>query len=143
ALDTLQILEWATERGKRVVAVDDSLDSDNQMGRVWIQLSAIFAEVERTSIRERILSSRRHLRNEGRHAGGRAPYGFRPVKSGDGYRLEHDPEEYPVVRELVERVLSGEAPNAIAHDLTSRGVPTPRARDNRVRWPTSVGEWVR
>lgn len=141
AIDTLQILQWAVEQGKRVVAVADSLDSDSSMGRVWIQLAAIFAEVERSNIKERILSSRRHLRSVGRWAGGHAPYGYRPVQDGDGYRLEHDPEEYEVVREAVSRVVAGEAPATIARDLTERGVPAPRARDKRVRWQEGNGAW--
>lgn len=35
-----------------------------------------------------------------------------------------DPEEAPVVREMVDRLLSGESARSIAHDLNRRGVPT-------------------
>src|SRR5690606_676839 len=110
ALDTLRLLEWARENGKRVVAVADSLDSASTMGQVWIQLSAIFAEVERTNIRERVLAARRYLRSAGKHGGGRPPYGYRSVPDGRGNRvLDLDPEAADVVREIVERVLSGES----------------------------------
>jgi len=141
ALDTLRLLGWARENGKRVVAVADSLDSASTMGQVWIQLSAIFAEVERTNIRERTLAARQYLRAAGRWTGGRPPFGFRAVRTDEGVRLEHDPEELPVVREIVSRVLDGETVASIARDLTGRGVPTPGAGDVRTRRPRHTGVW--
>lgn len=141
ALDTLHLLEWARENGKRVVSVADSLDSSSTMGQVWIQLSAIFAEVERTNIRERVLAARRYLRSVGRWTGGHAPYGYRPVQVDGGYRLEHDPDTYPIVREMAQRVVEGESITSIARDFTARGVPTPRSADDRSRWSSDPRAW--
>ncbi len=44
------------------------------------------------------------------------------------WRLVQDPEQVKVIREVVERVLAGEPLRAVAHDLTARGIPTPRDR---------------
>lgn len=64
------------------------------MGRVWIQLAAIFAELERTPIKERTLDSRERLRKEGRWSG-RAPVyglGVEPRDDGVAVRVGVDPE---------------------------------------------------
>ncbi|PXY20890.1 hypothetical protein BAY60_25650 [Prauserella muralis] len=124
-----------------MVAVDDSLDSSSQMGRAWMQMSAVFAELDLNTMKERITATRTHLRKMGRWVGGQVPYGYRPVKDEDGYHLEHDPETAPVVREIVERVLLGHSVNGIARDLTDRKVPPPRAGEKRTRWREETGAW--
>nr|WP_166462952.1 recombinase family protein [Amycolatopsis acidicola] len=128
ALDTLMLLQWAEEHGKRIVAVADSLDSQSQMGRVWIQLAAIFAEVERTNTKERVLAARAHLRLTGKHAGGRPPYGYRSVADGTGNRvLEIDEEQSLILRGIVEDVLDGNSLGSIVSSLNGYGVPSPRS----------------
>lgn len=126
ALDTLHLLNWAKEHGKRIVAVSDSLDSSTNMGRAWIQFAAVFAEMEREAIRERILATRVYQRLNGLWRGGNPPYGTRPKKTDAGYVLEEDPKTAPIVREIVARSIAGEARHAIARDLNDRGVPTAR-----------------
>ena len=126
ALDTLNLLKWAQTNGKRIVAVSDSLDSDTSMGRAWISFAAIFAEMEREAIMDRINSTRQYQRLNGLWSGGNPPYGTRPKKTDLGYVLEEDPETAPVLREIVERTIAGESRNQIARDLNERGVPTAR-----------------
>ncbi|MPY81226.1 MAG: recombinase family protein, partial [Actinophytocola sp.] len=55
ARDTLELLTWAEANGKRIVCVDDSIDTESEMGRFFLQLAAIFAELERKTIAARIL----------------------------------------------------------------------------------------
>jgi DNA invertase Pin-like site-specific DNA recombinase len=126
ALDTLKLLEWAGEHGKRIVAVSDMLDSSSQMGRTWMQFAAIFAEMERSSTMERVLSSKAYLRSRAKWLGGNPPYGYRSEKSDEGKVLVEDPTTAPVLRDIVRRVIEGEPASTIARDLNRRGVPTPR-----------------
>lgn len=126
ALDTLHLLNWAKERDKRIVAVSDSLDSSTSMGRAWIQFAAVFAEMEREAIRDRILATRQHQRTHALWSGGNPPYGTRPKNTDRGYVLEEDPNTAPILREIVERTIAGESRNAISRDLNRRGVPTAR-----------------
>ncbi|WP_372517167.1 recombinase family protein [Mycolicibacterium frederiksbergense] len=52
SMDTETLLRRCLERGKRIVCVDDGIDTDTQMGQVWVKLASIFAEVERNAIKE-------------------------------------------------------------------------------------------
>jgi site-specific DNA recombinase len=47
AEDAHKLLRWCTERGKRIVTTDDGIDTATTNGKVFIQLAAVFAEVER------------------------------------------------------------------------------------------------
>jgi site-specific DNA recombinase len=66
ALDTLQLFQWLEQRGKRLVCVDDGIDTGTSMGKLFGKLAAIFAEMERETIIARVLDSRRELRAQGR-----------------------------------------------------------------------------
>lgn len=78
--------------------------------------------------------------NEGRHQGGRAPYGYvtadggehpNPRKAAEGYRLRVlavDPVSAQVVRRIFAEYLDGKGNRAIANGLNRDGVPCPSAR---------------
>jgi site-specific DNA recombinase len=127
AEDTLRLLKWCEAKGKRIVCVDDGIDSETQMGRVWIQLAAIFAEVERNTIKERALASREQLRVSGRWHGEAVPYGYLPeqIPTG-GWRLVIDPSAQPHVSKIVSDALAGKSIQSIAEGLTEQGVLSPR-----------------
>jgi site-specific DNA recombinase len=72
-------------------------------------LDALIAERESEQMRVRILRGKRAGALEGRPAG-RVPWGYRVASPGV---WEPDPVEAPRVREAVERILSGEAHNAV------------------------------
>lgn len=127
AEDTLRLLKWCEKHGKRIVCVDDGIDSETQMGKVWIQLAAIFAEVERNTIKERALASREQLRVSGRWHGEAVPYGYIPeqIPTG-GWRLVIDPSAQGHVHNIVSAVLAGKSIQSIAEGLTEHGVLSPR-----------------
>lgn len=127
AEDTLRLLKWCESHGKRIVCVDDGIDSETQMGKVWIQLAAIFAEVERNTIKERALASRVQLRMSGRWHGEAVPYGYIPeqIPTG-GWRLVIDPAAQSHVNRIVTDVLAGKSIQSIAEGLTEQGVLSPR-----------------
>jgi site-specific DNA recombinase len=100
------------------------------------------AELELAAISERNASAFRHNFSMGKYRGGIPPWGYIPQHDGDEWRLIQDPEQVVVIREVVERVLKGEPLRAVAHDLTSRGVLTPKDRFAQVRGREVVGyEW--
>ena len=137
--DTYDLLRWCEDRGKRIVCVDDSIDTSTGPGRIFIQISAIMAEVERNAIKERILSSRDKLRRDGRWPAGTPPFGLVATPKEDGgYTLVHDmscalkdcggtdcPESHSAfyfARSIVESYISGDTMRAIAERLNSQGV---------------------
>ncbi|WP_410591062.1 recombinase family protein [Amycolatopsis sp. lyj-23] len=138
AEDTLKLLKWCEEHGKRIVCVDDGLDTETKMGRVWIQLAAIFAEVERSFIEERTQASRDELRQQGRWAGGTPPYGYTKEKREDGgWYLVEDPERAAIVRKMARMIIdtagqeNEESYRSVAKWLNDEEVPTPRASNKR------------
>jgi DNA invertase Pin-like site-specific DNA recombinase len=121
------LLDWATEGGKAVVVVADSIDTGTPSGLVVAQVLASFAQFERTTIRGRILDAKTDRRVTGRWNGGAAPYGFRSVKHPDGGTvLEPDPELAPVIGEAAQWLLEGFSASAVCDEFTKRGIPTPR-----------------
>jgi DNA invertase Pin-like site-specific DNA recombinase len=129
ALDTLRLLEWLEVRGKRLVTVSDGIDTSTAMGRLFVQIAGVFAQLERETIRERVLAGRAALRAAGRWGGEPVPYGYRPVQAdGGGYRLDKHPETVGTVVAVFDRYLSGKGAEEIARWLTDEGVLSPAVR---------------
>lgn len=147
SLDTENLLRWCAEREKRIVCVDDGIDTGTQMGQVWVKLASIFAEVERNAIKERVLQSRKKLRAEARWGGEQLHYGLRPEKlPGGGYKLVHDEEAVAVIRRVIADVHRGDSVQSIADRLTREGVLSSSDRARQLqgkpirgsKWPTTT-----
>lgn len=142
-MDTETLLRWCLERGKRIVCVDDGIDTDTQMGQVWVKLASIFAEVERNAIKERTTQARKKLRAESRWAGETVHYGLKPQKLPDGgWKLVHDTVAVEVIRRIVSDVVRGDSVQSIADRLTAEGVSSPRDRQRELQdKPTTGAAW--
>ncbi|GAA2307200.1 recombinase family protein [Streptomyces kunmingensis] len=81
-------------------------------------------EVRRTS--ERIGRHVRRRALDGGTPGGRRRFGWLPPdpRSGRKMNMRQDPDEWPVLREMIESALQGRGWNTIARDLDNRGVRT-------------------
>ena len=135
ALDTLKLFEWLEARGKRLVCVDDGIDTGTSMGRLFGKLAAIFAEMERDTIIARTRASRQELRAQGRWAGGAPPFGYAAVQlDTGGWKLDKHPVEAPLVVEMASRVAQGASYESVAAWLTAEGVRTPRSDNRRNVW---------
>lgn len=143
ALDTLQLLEWLQERGKRLVTVDDGIDTGTSMGRLFVQIAGIFAQLERETIKERTLASRAALRAAGRYGGEQVQYGHKAVPlDGGGYRLDLDPVAAEGVKFAAREVLAGASVAATARKLQEAGYAAPRDRQRQLRGqPTKGDKW--
>lgn len=113
----------------RIIATDQGIDSGGTMGKVFIYLAGIFAELEAQTISERITATRAHLASTHKHGGGITPYGYRsiPHPSGKGRALEVDPEEAGHIRAAADHVLSGGSLYSAVHVLRDRGSKPRRA----------------
>jgi putative DNA-invertase from lambdoid prophage Rac len=77
ALDALQTVDELKDKGVSLVLLD--LGGDvvaNGMSKLFLTITAAFAEAERDRIRERISSAKRDARARGRYLGGTVPFGF-------------------------------------------------------------------
>lgn len=126
-LDLMRLIEWCDERRKRVVGIDDSMDSGSPTGKTFINILAVLAEAERDSIRARTKASFDHLMKSGRWRGGWVPYGYTPVKNGEGagWALAIHPETSRILREIVRNVIAGATVNGECARLNEAQVPSP------------------
>lgn len=127
-LDFATLLRLGDTTGTAIVSCTETIDTSTAMGTAFAQLIAMFAELERGMMTERLANARRHLRNTTRHVSGRSPYGLKivPAPDGKGKILVRDADAVKVIREIMHRLRAGEPRSVIADDLDARGVTSPR-----------------
>jgi site-specific DNA recombinase len=121
--DTL--CKWCERNKKIIISVDESLDLSTYMGRMFANILAMFAEFERERIGDRRRQRAADDKARGWWGGGRPPYGYRPVKIGDHWELEVDPETKSIVEWIAGEIIAGKSATSVAQILTERGTPTP------------------
>src|ERR1035437_11315 len=104
------------------------------MGRAFMQIAAVFAELELARIRERIQTALDHKQSKGELCG-TVPYGFSAVPTGEIAsnkartaikRLMDNPEEQKWILFMVQQRSFGIGYHTIAKELNRWGVPTKR-----------------
>jgi site-specific DNA recombinase len=109
----------------------------------FIEASGLINEIFLDDLRERVHHGLSGQARKGYWCGGKA-YGFRlkPILNSSqrdaygqpariGTRLEIDPEQADVVRQIFERFVEGTSYTTIAADLNARNVPSPGSTSNR------------
>ncbi|GAA1176202.1 recombinase family protein [Streptomyces rhizosphaericus] len=105
-------------------------DLSNKDDRFRTGLDALIGEREVDELRDNVKRTLRANAASGRPHGV-TPYGYRRVydaQTGAFIRVEKDPEQAPIVKEICKRVANGEAYKTIAADLNKRCVPAPALR---------------
>ncbi|BAF58340.1 hypothetical protein PTH_0159 [Pelotomaculum thermopropionicum SI] len=123
--DVLFLLEDVFEPGGvGFKSVTESFDTTTPFGKAALGMMAVFAQLERETIVERVRMAKKESAKQGRFMGGPAPYGYR--HNFETKRLEVDEVQAGTVRWIYDRYLSG-APNYrhIAEELEHTGVPGP------------------
>jgi site-specific DNA recombinase len=121
-----KVMAWCFENEKDLVSVTENFDLSTWVGRLIAGVIAGVAEGELEAIKERTGASRAKLRTLGRWAGGKAPYGYRAVKNGNGWKLEPSQPEADRVREIASQAAERRSIMSIAKRLNEEGVPSPR-----------------
>ena len=106
-------------------------DLSNKDDRFRTGLDALLGEREVEELRDNVRRTLRANAVAGRPHGPISPYGYKRVydkHTGEFVRVEVEPAEAKIVREIFERVAAGEAYNGIARDLQDRGTPPPAVR---------------
>ena len=124
--------------GRRQVAVaavrGPDLDLSSAQGRMMAGVLGEFDTMESEVKGERVARAALQRAQEGR-SNGRIAYGWKRERVLDdsgrivGFNDVEHPEQAPVVREIVKRLLGGDSLRGIADDLTARGVPAPSRRE--------------
>jgi DNA invertase Pin-like site-specific DNA recombinase len=125
---------WVPELGGR-------FDAHNPSHKMLMSVLGGMSESERQHVQARVRAAMdAQVRKEGRHQGGRAPYGYvvadggrhpNPKKAADGFRLRVlaiESAAAEVVRRIFAAYLDGDGHRAIANMLNREGAPCPSAR---------------
>ena len=154
-IDINQTVRVFEQMGVRILFLDINVDTRTPMGRAFMQIAAVFAELELARIRERIQAALDPKRANG-HLTGTVPFGWDAVETGEvtakGVRvrkLVDNAFEQGWIIKMITRRRSGWSYQAIANELNSQGVVTKRAGESlKLRGPcetTSVrvtlGRW--
>ena len=109
-IDFANLLTWCTDNGKTLVSVAESLDFSTPTGQFIGKILVLFAEWERQTMRTRRAdASRKIAANAGWHGGNSTSWGYRPVQQDGRWALDPDPDQVPIIREIVQAVLDGES----------------------------------
>jgi DNA invertase Pin-like site-specific DNA recombinase len=106
------ILRSCQEAGVKLVSTDHNIDTSTAMGKAFVQISSVFAELESGTLSERSRQMIAHKQGNGEWIG-RVPFGFR--RNGKG--LELDPDRFALLKQAARRYVGGESLRRIAPDL--------------------------
>ena len=110
------------EMGVRFIAINDGVDSDDQMGNDFTPFRNIINEWYAKDTSKKIRSVFRNKGLSGQRLSTNAPYGY--IKDEDGH-LVIDEETAPVVELIFQLCAEGNGPGKIARMLKERSIPTP------------------
>lgn len=136
------------EMGVRFIAVNDGVDSNDQMGNDFTPFRNIINEWYAKDTSKKIRAVFRNKGMSGQRLSTNAPYGY--TRKEDGHLLV-DEETAPAVKLIFQLCVEGNGPGKIARMLKERGIPTPgtiefrrtgRTRnyhpDNPCRWTSDT-----
>ena len=119
--DGLKAIERINEARGELISVAENFDTTTPMGRAMLQISLVFAELERERQRESFAVAKRRAIDRGMHYSPTVPVGY---TRGDDMILVPDPVAAPVIREVFRKRAAGEKWQAIASYL-DRVMPRP------------------
>lgn len=119
AADVLSSLQQMQDNGVNLIAVDDSLDSSKDAGKLMITVLAAVAEMERENIKAQTMAGRKEKANKGLWNGGFAPYGY----SLENGFLKIVEEEAEAIRIIFDKFVNTDLGyNGVAKYLANKGI---------------------
>lgn len=143
--DFARLIEELNGMHTAFVCIKEQFDTSTPMGRAMMNIAAVFAQLERETIAERVRDNLVLLARTGRWLGGASPMGFVgervEIKDGEGrsrsaYKLSTVEDEMRAVREIYRifaelRSLTGTAAWCVKNGLVTRSGGSFRPRSVR------------
>ena len=125
--DTLELIEdHFLKNGVDFVSMSENFDTGTPLGRAMIGILAVFAQLEREQIKERMMMGKEARAKKGKYAGGgNDPIGY---DYRDGKLITNESEKEQI-RKIYFLFLSGYSPTQITDEM------------NRLGFRTKYGEW--
>jgi site-specific DNA recombinase len=137
--------------GANLYAVGDAIDASTPEGDTALGFRILFAREEHKRIKQRLVGTRRLLRERGYYADGQPPFGYRRPPANKGDRLAKNvlvvvPEEADVVRRVFDLYVRGRSFAQVAAEFGLTLFHTSKILKRRtylgeVRTPS--GEWIK
>jgi DNA invertase Pin-like site-specific DNA recombinase len=108
----LKLADMFEQAKVALVTSDGEVDTTSAGGRAFYQMRGVFAEFERRTVSERAKSLHAFLKAEGR-VQSRTPFGLRV---NDERRFERDPETWPTLVAMMERIAAGDSLRQVGID---------------------------
>jgi DNA invertase Pin-like site-specific DNA recombinase len=132
-VDTGPILSRLSQCGATLLSVVDNIDTSTPMGQAIVGVLIAQAETESLNTSTRVKAARDSEAAQGKLHGGRRCFGYTTAR-------EFDPVEYPIAREVVERILNGSSLRATARWLNETGTLTASGKT----WEAiTLKQWLR
>jgi site-specific DNA recombinase len=74
--DFLEFLDYCDSKRTAIVSIMESFDTGTPTGRAVVTILMAFAELERSQIKERVMTGKVQKARDGGYNGSRAPYGY-------------------------------------------------------------------
>lgn len=131
--DVLYLVEEKfLENNVDFVSLLESFDTSTPFGRAMLGILAVFAQLERDTIIERVKLGNEKRAKEGLwHGGGNNPYGYKYDETLG--KLVVDEYEAMIVKEIFKKYLEGKGQNRIARELNESGYKTRSNTDWNIR----------
>lgn len=148
---TLKSVREILEKGASFFAIHDSCDPSTRDGHMMMTMRAMMAKEEHAKIVDRLVGTRRLVRDAGYYVEGPAPVGYvRPF--GRGHKgvekniLAIDPKGAALVRRIFSLAIKGHSITAIGEALSIKRDLAADVLRNRLytgQMQNSRGEWIR
>lgn len=121
----------------RFIAINNGVDSDNQMGNDMTPFINIFNEFYAKDTSRKIRAVVENKGNSGKPLTTLLPYGY--LKDPDDkFHWIIDEEAAPVVKQIFELCVAGKGPSQISKELMRQGIPTPSEHCKAIGAPCSA-----
>lgn len=91
--DFSSLIDKLSKKNISFISVKEHFDTSNPVGRGMMYICAVFAQMERESIAERVRDSMLFLAKKGRWLGGVTPFGFDAVRTSEDIVIDGRPKK--------------------------------------------------
>jgi putative DNA-invertase from lambdoid prophage Rac len=123
ARDALNVVEELKAKGVSVHVIDLHGDITNGIAKIFMTITAAFAEMERERISDRLKETKSYLSSQGIFNGGKRPFGYDIVQDGDVQRMVPRADEQAIIETMKTMKAAGASLRAIGavtgHQATS------------------------
>jgi DNA invertase Pin-like site-specific DNA recombinase len=113
--------------GINVISVTEPTESDTPHGMLLEGMLEVISEFYNVNLKHETLKGMKENAIQGFHCGGRAPFGYRLVRTGSKVNYEPGPdEEVKVIKQVFSMAAQGMGGKKIARTLNEQGIPTGR-----------------